>query len=153
MRNHTIKQAIRLGAIALLAACTATLAAAAGKPTTECRDAEASFSEAQVLAAEAYASNDFDKAKAAIEKAKASLQKGRETSTSCGCEAAIDPAKKTAGELDDAMQTSHFNEIQERLYSLIGTGEQARAAAEVCWRQAATAGAAVAAAPAKAPTK
>ena len=138
MFKQPIYEWIRMLAIAGLAAISVGAGAAvAAKPTLECRDAEESFSEAQVFAAEAYAANDFDKAKGAVEKAKTALQKGREGSTTCGCQPALDPAKKAADQLDDAMQTSHFNEIQERLYSLIGTGEQARSAAEVCWRQAA----------------
>ncbi len=129
---------VRSAATACLLALLAVAAHATGKPTTECRDAEASFSEAQVFAAEAYASNDFDKAKAAIENAKTSLQKARDRSTACGCAAATPPAKKAADQLDEAMLTAHFSEVQERLYTLIGSGEQARAAAETCWRQAAS---------------
>lgn len=133
---HKPRHLIATFAAALLACSLAVHAQ--DKPTAACKDAEALYSESQVFAVEAYASGDFDRAKAGVDKAKASLQKAREAATQCGCFKSIDPARKTADQLDDTMQTQHFNEVQERLYEVIGSGERARMAAEQCWRTAAT---------------
>ena len=114
----------------------AMLAIAGGAQANDCRQAEEAIAEMSVNVADAFQANDFDKAKPFIAKAGETSKKGGEEAKACGCEKVKEPLGKADDLLKDALGIGGgFNDVQDRLYAVIGQSEKARRAAELCWRE------------------
>lgn len=113
-----------------------------GAQANDCREAEEAIAEMSVNVADAYQSADFDKAKPLLAKANANSKKGGEEAKACGCNKVGEPLGKADELLKDALDIGGgFSDVQDRLYAVIGQSEKARRAAEICWREKATAAA------------
>lgn len=108
---------------------------AASAQVNDCRKAEEAIAEMSVNIADAFQSGDFEKAKKLIEKADEMSKKGAAESKECGCDKVKEPLGRADALLKNALQLGGgFNEVQDRLYEVIGQSERARRAAELCWR-------------------
>lgn len=119
----------------LMAAVVALTLARTAAAANDCRAAEEQIAEMSVSVADAYGAGDVDKAKPLLAKAAALGKKGGDEAKACGCDKVAEPLGKADSMMKDALTAGGFNDVQDRLYAVIGQSETARRAAEMCWRE------------------